>query len=211
MNDHPLARTDDEAQDEAQTEAGLHVILDDLALLVETARAMPMSSSVLVNKADALALVDEMRHALPEQLAHADEVLAEADAVLAAANKQAEDILTTARARAIELVQQEQVVVQAESRAHSIVEEAERTAAELRVDADDYCDRRSRSSRSTWARSWRRSMRAGEARSADGRVLGERGLGGVGHRPEPSTRREPGACPVQVAPEVRRRFRDGVT
>lgn len=138
MNDHPLAQT----EDEAQTEAGLHVILDDLAHLVETARAMPMSSSVLVHKADALALVDEMRHALPEQLAHADEVLAEADAVLAEANRQAEDILTTARARAIELVQKEQVAVQAESRAHAIVEDAERTAAELRVDADDYCDRR---------------------------------------------------------------------
>jgi len=138
MTDHTLGQT----EDEAQTEAGLHVILDDLALLVENARAMPMSSSVLVNKADALALVDEMRHALPEQLAHADEVLAEANAVLEDANRQAEDILTTARARAIELVQKEQVTVQAESRARSIIEEAERTAAELRVDADDYCDRR---------------------------------------------------------------------
>ncbi|QDW62861.1 ATP synthase F0 subunit B [Oerskovia sp. KBS0722] len=138
MNDHPLGQT----EDEAQTEAGLHVILDDLALLVENARAMPMSSSVLVHKADALALVDEMRQALPEQLAHADEVLAEANAVLEDANRQAEDILNTARARAIELVQKEQVAVQAESRARAIVEEAERTAAELRVDADDYCDRR---------------------------------------------------------------------
>lgn len=138
MNDRQPAQT----EDEAQTEAGLHVILDDLAHLVETARAMPMSSSVLVHKADALGLIDEMRRALPEQLAHADEVLAEANAVLAEANQQAEDILNTARARAIELVQKEQVVVQAESQARSIVEEAERTAAELRVDADDYCDRR---------------------------------------------------------------------
>jgi cell division septum initiation protein DivIVA len=126
----------------SEQEAGLHVILDDLAHLVETAKAMPMSSSALVNRPEALALVDELRAALPEQLAHADEVLAEADRVLDDARRQAEDILTTARARAIELVQQEQVVVQAESRAADIIDEAERKATELRVDADDYCDRR---------------------------------------------------------------------
>jgi hypothetical protein len=131
---------DDRATEEAQV--GLNAILDDLAHLVESARAMPMSASVLVHKGDALALVDELRGALPEQLAHADEVLAQADAVLEDAHRQAEEILTTARARAIELVQAEQVVVQAESRAREIVDEADEAAAALRRDADDYCDRR---------------------------------------------------------------------
>ncbi|WP_265522147.1 hypothetical protein [Oerskovia flava] len=128
--------------EEQEVEAGLHTILDDLTHLVESARAMPMSASVLVNRSDALALIDELRDALPEQLAHADEVLAEADRVLEDSHRQAEEILTTARARAIELVQAEQVVAQAQSRAHEIVDDAQRTATELRVDADDYCDRR---------------------------------------------------------------------
>lgn len=141
MNGHKGSAVEDGHHQE-EPEAGLHVILDDLAHLLETARTMPMSSSVLVNKLEALGLVDELRSALPEQLAHADEVLAEADRVLEDARKQSEDILTTARARAIELVQQEQVVVQAESRAQDIVAEAEQRATELRVDADDYCDRR---------------------------------------------------------------------
>lgn len=131
---------DEQAVEEAQV--GLNAILDDLAHLVETARTMPMSSSVLVHKGDALALVDELRAALPEQLAHADEVLAEADRVLEDAHRQAEEILTTARARAIELVQTEQVVVQAQSRALEIVDEAQEAATGLRRDADDYCDRR---------------------------------------------------------------------
>ncbi len=131
---------DDRTTEEAQ--AGLNAILDDLAHLVETARTMPMSASVLVHKGDALALVDELRGALPEQLAHADEVLAQADAVLEDAHRQAEEILTTARARAIDSSKAEQVVVQAESRAREIVDEAEEAAAALRRDADDYCDRR---------------------------------------------------------------------
>jgi cell division septum initiation protein DivIVA len=145
MSEHDVARTRGGSVgvppgDEVQ--AGLHAILDDLAHLVENARTMPMSASVLVHRADALALVDELRAALPEQLAHADEVLAEADAVLEDAHRQAEEILTTARARAIELVQAEQVVVQAQSRAHEIVAEAESAAEGLRRDADDYCDQR---------------------------------------------------------------------
>lgn len=127
---------------EAEQEAGLHDIVDDLTHLIETAKAMPMSQTVLVNRPDALALLDELRAAMPEQLAHADEVLAEADAVLEDARRQAEDIVTTARGRAIELVQQEQVVVQAESRAAEILAEADQRATELRVDADDYCDKR---------------------------------------------------------------------
>lgn len=136
------ARVDDVGRPGGEeAHAGLHAILDDLAALVENARAMPMSASVLVHRGDALALVDELRAALPEQLAHADEVLAEADAVLEDAHRQAEETLATARARAVELVQTEQVVVQAQSRAHEIVDEAERAAAALRRDADDYCDR----------------------------------------------------------------------
>lgn len=134
--------TDEDHATEEEAQVGLNAILDDLAHLVESARAMPMSASVLVHKGDALALVDELRGALPEQLAHADEVLAQADAVLEDAHRQAEEILTTARARAIELVRAEQVVVQAESRAREIVDEADEAAAALRRDADDYCDRR---------------------------------------------------------------------
>ncbi|MHB1490698.1 MAG: hypothetical protein ACYCTH_09405, partial [Cellulomonas sp.] len=72
----------------------------------------------------------------------ADDVLAAADAAQAAATAQAEQVLAAARARAAELVAREQVVYAAEERAAQIVAEAGATAAELRREADDYCDRR---------------------------------------------------------------------
>lgn len=122
--------------------AGLLEILDDLAALVENARSGPLSPNVKIDREQALGLVDELRDALPTQVARADEVLAEADEALATAHRKAEEIVATARARAIELVQTEQVVVQAESRAAQIVAEAEQRAASLRTDADEYCDRR---------------------------------------------------------------------
>lgn len=122
--------------------AGLLEILDDLAGLLENARTAPLSSSIKIDRDQALGLVDELRDTLPTQVARADELLSDAQRTLDDAHRQAEDIVATARARAIELVEAEQVVVQAKSRAAEIVDEAERKAAALRSDADEYCDGR---------------------------------------------------------------------
>lgn len=120
----------------------LTAVLDALEHAVGTARAMPMSASVLVSRAELLDLVAQAREALPAQLGRADEVLSAADAERAAARADAERIEAAARRRAAELVEQESVVAQAVERAAEIVREAEETARGLRRDADDYCDRR---------------------------------------------------------------------
>lgn len=117
-------------------------VVDALEHAVEQARAMPMSSSVLVNRAEVLELVYRLRAALPEQLADADEVLAGADVVLAGARAEAERVLAAARDEAAALVSAEHVVVAAQERAAEIVAEAERTAEQIRREADDWCDRR---------------------------------------------------------------------
>ena len=121
---------------------GLTTILGEIERAVQQARAMPMSSSVLVSKAELLELVEQAREALPDQLGRADELLAGADEVLSDARTQAERIVAAARQRAAELVSTEQVVVAARVRAEEIVAEAEATSQQLRLEADDYCDRR---------------------------------------------------------------------
>jgi len=129
-------------QPEDGAELSLPALVDELDDLVTRARAVPMSASVLVNRAEALALVDDLRAAMPAQLDRADEVLSDADRVLADAGEQAERVITAARARAAQLVAQEQVVVQARAEAARLVEEAHAQADALRREADDYCDRR---------------------------------------------------------------------
>lgn len=129
-----------EAYDEGQP--GLPAFLDALDEMISRARSMPMSASVLVNKAEALDLIDQMREIMPQQLSQADEVLTEADESLAKAYGQAEAILATARNRATQLVAEQQVVLQAQARAREIVEKSEQDSAVLRTEADDYCDRR---------------------------------------------------------------------
>lgn len=117
-------------------------LLDALGDVVHGARAMPMSASVLVNRAEMLDLLAQVREALPEQLSRADEVLSDADRHLADAETQAEHIIVAARTRAEQLITQEQVAVQAQAHAHELVARAEEESARLRLEADDYCDRR---------------------------------------------------------------------
>lgn len=147
-------------QDELDPQAGLTGILEALEQTIAQARTVPMSSSVLVNRAEVLDLLDQAYAVLPAQLneadqvlAAADEVRATADAALAAAQEQAEQVMaaaqdraerviTAARARADELVGSEQLAVAAGVRAQEIIAEAQRTAESIRREADTYCDGR---------------------------------------------------------------------
>jgi len=133
--------TEVEGFDRTQPE-GLTGILDALTDAVTRARAMPMSSSVLLNRAELLDLLEQARDVLPVQLTRADELLADAGAARGAAQEVAETILAAARTRAAALVGAEHVTVAALERARQIVADAEGVAETLRCDADDYCDRR---------------------------------------------------------------------
>ena len=139
-------------------------IVDALTDNVERARALPMSSSVLVNKSEMLDLLDQLRELVPTELTRADEVLTDAgnlladsqveaqvrlekanehaESIVANANEQAAHRIKQANDQATQLVQEDRLVKLAEQRAAEIVAEAEETAKRLRLDADQYCDKR---------------------------------------------------------------------
>lgn len=121
---------------------GLSGVLDALVAVVEGARSMPMSSSVIVNKAELLELVSLARATLPAELVAADALIADTDAARAAAQADAEAILVRAREAAADLVEQDAIVREAQARAARILAEAQAEADEQRRGADDYCDRR---------------------------------------------------------------------
>ncbi len=120
----------------------LNEVLDEIEEVVVAARAMPMSTSALVGREQLLSLVEQARAALPDQIAHADQVLADADRVLADAHSRAQEIVEAARQRAERLVSTDQIVREAQVRAAEIVADATGQAEDMRRDADDYCDRR---------------------------------------------------------------------
>jgi len=124
------------------TPEGLTELLEVVIGVVEHARAMPMSASVLVNRVELLGLLDQVKLAMPDQLSRADELLAEADEVKQAARAEAERIVSGAKKRAAALVDKEPVVAAAEARAAEIIARGEDAATMRMREADDYCDRR---------------------------------------------------------------------
>lgn len=126
-------------------------VLAEIETLITQARSLPMSSSVLVNKAQALSLLDSARLAMPADIRIANQIVAGANAViersqeeanetLAKANSASEQIQADAHARADELVNQERIVVMAKERAEQIIETATQKAEELARGADKYCE-----------------------------------------------------------------------
>jgi len=73
--------TDNQTQDEWNEEtvygpSTVIAALDQIEDLVESSRAVPLSASIMVNKAEILDLLDQAREALPEDLVAADAVVA---------------------------------------------------------------------------------------------------------------------------------------
>lgn len=117
-------------------------LLNRLQDTVEQARALPMSASCVVHRADVLDLVAAVRQALPAQLDDAQGVVEHAEQVMDAARRQGELELARAREQAEAMLSQQAVVAAAQSRAAKLLADAEAEAARLLAEADDYCDRR---------------------------------------------------------------------
>ena len=119
--------------------------LDQIEDLVESARSIPLSASIMVNKAEILDLLDQARESLPEDLVAADAVVADADAVLVRADSAAEQAIAEANTRASSTLEAantkaDQIVSAAREEAERTTSradaEAEATLAQARADAE---------------------------------------------------------------------------
>jgi hypothetical protein len=120
----------------------LETILRELREIIDTARTMPMSASVLVNREESLELIDEALGALPDELRHARWLLKERDEYLAQARRDAEDIVEAGRVQAERMVERTEVAREARRVAQQVVSTAEADSRRLRHEAEDYIDQK---------------------------------------------------------------------
>jgi cell division septum initiation protein DivIVA len=120
----------------------VHDLLNEITATVRAAKAMPMSASCLVNRAEMLEALERLRDALPVSLDHADALLSDRDAVLSSGREEAERMLEAARAEREDMLEQTDVVVAARERADEVARQARAEATRLLADADDYVDRK---------------------------------------------------------------------
>ncbi|MFI0722537.1 ATP synthase F0 subunit B [Streptomyces sp. NPDC021224] len=114
--------------------------LDEITATVANARSMPMSASCVLNRAELLALLDELAAALPDSLAQAQDLLGDREQMVEQARGEAQRIIEQAHAERGSLTAETAVVRQSRDEAERILAEARREADEIRAEADDYVD-----------------------------------------------------------------------
>ncbi len=111
--------------------------LDQIEVLVEGARVVPLSANIVLNKAEILDLVGQAREALPDDLVAADAVVSDADAVLSRADDVAEAAVAEATVKSRTLLDDarmkaDTVLAEANDEAQRKVERADEEASTMK-------------------------------------------------------------------------------
>ncbi len=110
-------------------------MIDRLEELLDRSWHVPLADKALVDEAEFLRLIDQMRLSKPRDLAQAQQVLRDREQILAQAREQAEYIRVLAQEQAARLVDEHEVLHRAQAEREQILEEARREAEKIKADA----------------------------------------------------------------------------
>jgi hypothetical protein len=116
--------------------------VDELQLLVEEAKAVPLSSSAVINRDEFLELLAQLKEEVPEEVRQARWMSRDRDELLARARKEAERIVTEAQEQRDRLLSRTEIISAAHREAERIVDLGKERAAKLRIEAEDYIDQK---------------------------------------------------------------------
>ena len=126
------------AGEEHDAEALIRSALD----MVQTAKAMPLSASVLVSREELAEVLQAALDRMPDELRQARWLLKERDEFLAEKNREADILLEEVKVQAERMVQRTEIVRQANHVAQRILDDANEEARRLRYEAEDYADQK---------------------------------------------------------------------
>ena len=117
-------------------------VLDELEAIVQDASRVPMRRGrSVVDRADLLVMLDEIRGSLPAELSEAESIRRECAAVVAAAEDEARRIVEDAHERAEARVLDTELYRRSQRRAAETIDRAERYAREIEGGSEVYRDR----------------------------------------------------------------------
>jgi vacuolar-type H+-ATPase subunit H len=124
--------------EQADAEAYLRSALD----MVLTAKPMPLSSTVRVERDELVELLEGALERIPEEIRQARWMLKEREEFLAETQRKASGIMEEARVHTERMVQRTEVVRQANHVSQRILDDANEEARRLRHEAEDYADQK---------------------------------------------------------------------
>lgn len=117
-------------------------LMAEFRSLIQGARAMPMSSSIIVNRTEAMDLISRLEDALPGAIANVDGRASTLNGTHVGVLEEAETVVESGRRERDRLVTETEVFRVAKIEADKVRGSARREAEELRQQADDYVDTR---------------------------------------------------------------------
>jgi cell division septum initiation protein DivIVA len=114
--------------------------LQQIVELIEQAKSMPLSSSVLINREEIMELLEAARTELPEEIKQARWVVKDREELITKARRDGEALLQKAGEERARILSEEEVVRAAQEEAAQILAEAREQARQLRLEAEDYVD-----------------------------------------------------------------------
>lgn len=116
----------------------MHEAIDRLEYVIAHSRQIPLTRTVVIDAEEALACIDELRLALPDEVKQARWTLQEQQRLLSEAQAEAARIVNRASERAVTMVGQQELLKRAEKQAEAMLKEAASKADETRRAADRY-------------------------------------------------------------------------
>ena len=113
-------------------------LIDRLERLLGESWGVPLSAYRVVNEADFLDVIDQMRTAIPQEIKQGERVAQEKERIVAQSQEEADRIVRMAQEEATRLLDQHEIVKAAEQRRATIIERAQQEAEGLKGGADAY-------------------------------------------------------------------------
>lgn len=124
------------------TESDAESLINRVIDIVKNAKSLPLSTSVRLERDELLELLEDAINRLPDELRNARWMLRERDEFLGKVQREGDEILEAARARAEQMVQRTEIVREAQRTAQKAIDEAKEMARKMRLEAEDYCDQK---------------------------------------------------------------------
>jgi cell division septum initiation protein DivIVA len=118
----------------------VRVKLAEIRQAVEQARSMPMSASVVMNRAELLEMLGDLEQAMAEAFDQAEKIERHREEIITGGRSEADHIVADARNERDRLVSDTEVFRLARHRADELLDEARAESEGLRKETDDYVD-----------------------------------------------------------------------
>lgn len=116
--------------------ADILYLLDRLEELVGVGKRVPFSGRVMVEEVEFLAMVDQLRVAVPNEVKQAQRVIKERERIIGESQEEASRIVKAARERADALVSQSGILAEARQKSEEVLRQAEEERQRARGEID---------------------------------------------------------------------------